>query len=535
MNTLSCRQIENGIDDFLGGTLSERDQIRYDMHLGTCPKCRESIAMWRGFTRSMSEQELDPYPPLVERRMVIAAVAERGPEQKTRQTNWKIWTSLSAAAATVAVVALLITLTVDPLTIVPRTGQTESSLAEKTTAGFDDANDLSVTTMGDGRQAIAVTPGTNLWLDKDAKVFVETVRQNTVRFRLEEGRVVAEVTAPVKGYRFIVATPNGEVEAKGTVFSVEVRAKGVEKARVMRGVIEVRQTNGAERGVLRSVTLQAGEESRVGDTEPRMAKTVDLALDMCLVTACTETEVAALERDAAAGNVTGEDPYETEGSLGDGDKDDTSGLFFVIANKSGDDPKEAAAKRQRIGSKKSQELDSDGRGSIASVHGAQIQEIVSLALAKRRAGLYPMAADAYHRLIREFPASAEARNALVSLGQLELVELGKPSSAVEHFQEYLKSSPKGFLAEEARLGMVRAASRLGQSKEVIEQASEYLYQHPGGYAGAEVLRLRGDAKRKMGDCKGAVQDYLQLKNWWPESRQNKHGQNGLAACGHPSP
>ena len=547
MNNLSCRQIENGIDDFIGGSLPEHLRIRFDMHLGTCERCRESIQLWRGFSRSMSEEQLDPYPPLVERRLVIAAVSERSPERKPKQTNWKVWTSLSAAAAAVAVIALFVTLSLETNVFTPADAPSGSVLVTTIEPGLEKSDDLSVTTKADGRQVIAVSPGTNLWLDNDAKVFVENVQKDQVRFRLEEGRVVAEVKAPVKGYRFVVVTPGGEVEAKGTVFSVKVDPGGVEQARVMRGVIEVRQTDSEDGKVLNSVLLQAGEESHVGDTEPRKATPSLLALDMCLVTACSKTDVTALEERAASevGEVSQNlIPGDVDRQVGerqdverqDGERHSDDGLGD--ANDDPDSPLvisgRSATSRKNTSSRQSL---SNQRESIvvpehsSAEHASQIQQIVSLAIAKRRAGLYPLAAEAYRKLIREYPSSAEARNALVSLGQLELVELGKPKDALSHFKEYLSRSPKGFLAEEARLGLVRATARLGQSALLIREASEYLYRHPGGYAGAEVLRLRGDAKRKSGDCPGAVSDYKQLKDWWPASRQNKQAAKGLAACG----
>lgn len=525
MKSLSCRKIENGIDDFLVGNLAEDARIRFEMHLGTCEQCRESIALWNGFANAVREEPLDSYPPLVERRMVIAALARRGPEPRPSSVNWKRWASMSLAAAAVAVFALFITLSTG--TKDRATDKTQSPAQVASVSKTNNNDGLAVTTMKDGRQVIAVSPGTNLWLDKDAKVLVEHIETKNARFRLEEGRVVAEVKAPVKGYRFVVATPNGEVEAKGTVFSVEVGSEGVEKARVMRGSIEVRQTERESREVLKSVVLQAGEESKVGGTVPTVATSEEMALDMCVVTGCPDVELESGdqtetedEQELSDDQAATADVVETEAVDND--------LKFVITGRSSAARKGSGS--ESVSGPSSEDDVADDSEASNEKSPSRTRTLVSLALERRRSGGYSMAAETYRQLIREYPGSEDARNALVSLGQLELVELGRPKAALDNFRSYLKESPRGFLAEEARLGVVRALNKLGRMEALIQEASEYLYKHPGGYAGAEVLRLRGDAKRRSGDCKGAVEDYNQLKAWWPASRQNEHAKKGMSIC-----
>ena len=116
-------------------------------------------------------------------------------------------------------------------------------------------------------------------------------------------------------------------------------------------------------------------------------------------------------------------------------------------------------------------------------------------------------------------------------GQLELTELGSPESALEQFEAYLERAPRGALAEEARLGAARAHHLVGHPRDVIAATTRYLEHHPGGYAGAEMMRRRADARRALGDCGGAVDDYRRLQTWWPASREYQRAQSGLAACG----
>ena len=73
---------------------------------------------------------------------------------------------------------------------------------------------------------------------------------------------------------------------------------------------------------------------------------------------------------------------------------------------------------------------------------------------------------------------------------------------------------QGLLAEEARLGKLRASEALGRTGDIKKAADDYFKAHPNGYAGAEVLRKRGDAKVKLGDCEGALEDYRWLRIRW---------------------
>lgn len=44
---MACKELVEVITDYLEGTLSERDQARFDAHILTCPPCREYVAEMR--------------------------------------------------------------------------------------------------------------------------------------------------------------------------------------------------------------------------------------------------------------------------------------------------------------------------------------------------------------------------------------------------------------------------------------------------------------------------------------------------------
>jgi hypothetical protein len=161
----------------------------------------------------------------------------------------------------------------------------------------------------------------------------------------------------------------------------------------------------------------------------------------------------------------------------------------------------------------------------------ELELLISLARAYRRARLFGPAVEVYERLIARHGSTPEAANSLVALGQLELDSLGRPAAAAERFADHVRRAPDGYLAEAARVGRVRALHRLGGGAPCIEAADDYLQRHPGGPAAAEVLRLRGESRAGLGRCAEAAADFRTVLERWPGSRDAERAAEGLARCG----
>jgi TolA-binding protein len=89
---------------------------------------------------------------------------------------------------------------------------------------------------------------------------------------------------------------------------------------------------------------------------------------------------------------------------------------------------------------------------------------------------YAQAAQLYRKLVQQHPESVEARAALVSLGQLELGQLGQPEAALRSFQAYL--AHPGQLRQEAEHGVIQALQRLGRKAEERRAIEAFLARYP---------------------------------------------------------
>ncbi len=83
----------------------------------------------------------------------------------------------------------------------------------------------------------------------------------------------------------------------------------------------------------------------------------------------------------------------------------------------------------------------------------------------------------YERLLAEFPRSAEATAARVTMGRLWL-RRGDAKAALAHFDAYLAASAGG-LVEEARYGRIRALRQLGRTAQERGSIEAFLAEHPG--------------------------------------------------------
>ncbi len=146
-----------------------------------------------------------------------------------------------------------------------------------------------------------------------------------------------------------------------------------------------------------------------------------------------------------------------------------------------------------------------------------IEELSRSAREHRRAREFALACDDYQRLRDLYPDSPEAAASQLALGQMKLSAMGQPDGAVDHFRAYLAEAPEGDLAEDARVGEIRALAALGRHSEVNEACVQYQRWHPRGSATAEALHYRADALLALGRDPLALEVYLELQSGWPDT------------------
>lgn len=122
----------------------------------------------------------------------------------------------------------------------------------------------------------------------------------------------------------------------------------------------------------------------------------------------------------------------------------------------------------------------------STVKGPSAAELVARARARRNVGDLGGAIASYERLVADFPRSAAARTALVTLGQLQL-DAGRPKPALKWFDRYLDHG--GALAEDAHYGRIRALRALGRTAAEERAIAAFLAAYPTGSYAAR-LRAR---------------------------------------------
>jgi hypothetical protein len=243
----------------------------------------------------------------------------------------------------------------------------------------------AIATPSGGGASVRLSTGTELELASDSSVRVDS-RGPTERFSLSHGRLSVSVATLANGQRFIVDTPDAQVEVRGTRFELNVLGAAEQcghgkrtRLSVSEGVVEVRSA-----GIVARVS--AGERWPADCTRP-----------VAVATATAPAPVAASPSPATT-TVISPPPAPSRVSL------------------------EVPLSRQN--------------------------DLFAGAVALRRSGDVTGALRAYQELISQFPRSPLAQNAMVE--RMRLLASGSAGRGAEEARRYLARYPKGFAVEEAR-------------------------------------------------------------------------------------
>lgn len=269
------------------------------------------------------------------------------------------------------------------------------------------------------------------------------------QLHLVRGHIVAALKPLPPGSEFSITTPHGKATVVGTQFAVDIAPDGKRtEVRVIRGKVKV---DNASDGV--EAFIEKGHFAVLGDH-----------LQTGLI------EEPTTERDRALLALAKKEAGITD------DVNESALLDDAAKSAPGEGPGTEAPKAH------------PSERSVSAP--ASAADLLEEARRLRAGGQYEPSAEAYRRLVQRYPESAEARAAIVSLGQLELSQLGHPEAALHWFEKYLTSA--GQLRQEAAYGKIQALQRLGRSAQERREIAHFLQEFPKS-AQASTLRSRLDA------------------------------------------
>ncbi len=522
----------------LGGKerIDPDELLHYERHIESCDECRTEKMILDAIRGQEGSGALDPLNELSRHRLVdklqgrvnqqaaAASLKSRG-SRRTRRYRLVAGAVLGlAAAACIAIVFTwwpkaqsrqeqIIEKRAPPSLPIRKSGGRILLVAGEVVskkrpatvgAGFDPGDKLIT---AHGRAVAALPTGITISLDPETRI--ESVRHDdeAIEVLLEKGCVLVSVDPGRKGPTFTVATREGRIEVKGTIFSVTVNENSV-RANVLRGEVDLveqsrrRRLRMSEETTLGSSTV----ESISKDTREKLRGEIEV-IEMLEYDNNSVIDIQSMPKGADVaidGTVFGMTPLSAsirpghrqlalsmEGHegvkelLSAGTDTRQSRVFDLTAQPTGEldgsEKTDAEKASSRAGPRASTSAPSHGEQSRSKLLFQKIKETRSL-------GNWLATARSYEELIRLYPSSDEARVSLVSLGEIQLEKLGKPAVALKSFNKYLRTAGKGVLAQEALYGKANAHRALGQKQAERDALRRFLERFPSAIQNPRVRR-----------------------------------------------
>jgi hypothetical protein len=364
---------------------------------------------------------------LAQRERLVHAAAE--PTRTPRR-----WWLLAVAATAIAAVTVALALP-----------EPSSDLAPDEIA---EADGRWLQAPDDGALQIDLAEGTWVRVVEGARARVATTANDRGRISLESGRIEVEVEPGAQRTWTVEAGPY-EVEVVGTLFAVEWDPShaGVE-VEVVRGKVVVRgESFGAE-----SIAVEAGHRLRA-DHERRTVMLAPLAEEQADETPPPPEEDAPEIDTPQAEPASPRRPKRAAPTW-----------------RSEADAQNYAAALELARAK----------GIDALLTQLPAEDLLLLAETARLGRDRTLARRTYERVRTRFAASTQASRAAFQLGRLAADGAGKHAEAARWFDAYLRESPNGAFAREARGRLVQSLDRAGEKAKARAAAKTYLELHPNG-------------------------------------------------------
>lgn len=335
-------------------------------------------------------------------------------------------------------------------------------------------------TTAEGRACLTIDPGVDVCLAANTAIQLESLAVARVRLRVARGTALATLSHRAPGSSFSLVSADVSALAHGTTYAVR-REGDLTEVIVVEGTVEVargrdwRELVDAHSRVV--VASRSGTFARTAVGRSEEARLLALSAPRRLWSGAA-LGVLDLAAPAAGGGLASIDdeeplplPLQTFASAGT----HRVGWRQVGAAESTVWTEISAGETRR--------LTAPVAGSASAVASAPAEKPSAtslLELARRElAHARPRQALAlYEQLRATYPASAEARTVLVTMGKLEL-DVGRPDRALRRFDAYLRNG--GTLVPEALAGKARALRALGRDQEERRAIQQYLAAHPEGF------------------------------------------------------
>lgn len=496
---------------------SEREFLR--QHPSRCNDCRAEAHLWSSLAEALSvpARLFEPVPLVAPRRSLPSRIFERAVARR--------WQGLAAACVLVSLGVLwwkrttfapeeqprgALAVHEEPRPVLVLTsGEVAIPGHDAALAGASLARE-DVLRVRAGRACLhwdgsVLCTGPASELEFAGELVDETTGEGRQVVSLRAGSLVARVREQ-PGRTFVVETARGTVTVQGTVFAIITEPDGSVSVRVAQGAVLVTQADGA-RGLVhasRAITWTdtfretAADAALLAKDLAWMQMAATLTSDGgCGLDVVSEPAGAEVRVD---GHALGTAPLSVRMGCGVAEVA-VGGAGFVEQTQQV--VLAEARTSHRVALEPEVPTRSEPPSSSASRSPAQSAgTLLALARQQRSAGRYREAATVYRRVVAEYAGSAEAGTALVSLGELELSQLGAPAAALNSFERYLKMG--GPLAPEAHYGRIRALRQLGRHDEARIATEQFVQKYPRSVQAAQLrAQLAADAKAAAGTTSGS--------------------------------
>lgn len=458
MNDPSCARWSRIVDSEALGEAPSKDDARFRReHEASCAACAGEAALWRslpalGTLGTLGGQEPAAVAPELVERVLASSRAEAVQRDAAPSPVRRPWRRAGAiGAAGVLAVAAAVALVVRSTPPAPAPAAASARLLsiegpvtidDRPAAPGDEIRQGSTLRTAGGAACVRVGADARACLDRGGAIAFEATDGPARQLALVSGHLAVAIEHQPAGHAFSVATRAGTVRVVGTVFAVDGgdATTGAVTARVLEGAVSVSAPGAPEQRVTAHQAMVLGSAAAMPlspDDEDR---------ERLLLSGASPPPLPLAPTSAA--------PATSEAPL----------------------PPPPSA-------------------TVEPPAPPRAETMLQRARELRASGRFRESADAYRALQAAHPRSAEARTALVSLGELQMAQLGDPAGALRSFESYLAGG--GPLSQEAAYGKIRALRALGRAGDERRAIASFLGAYPASaqerWLRARLGELEGDA------------------------------------------